>query len=78
VEDLIAFWISCRVLLAKLQGLVVFLFLSGSLLVICAPTVLMAAISGASAPFTVQKKKHAIIRSSEISTIFARCHAQGS
>jgi hypothetical protein len=39
-----------------LQGLVVFLFISGSLLVIFAPTVLMAAFSGASAPITVQKK----------------------
>jgi hypothetical protein len=56
VEDLIAFWFSRRVLLAKLQGSVVILFLSGSLLVICAPTVLMAAFSGASAPITVQKK----------------------
>jgi hypothetical protein len=40
--------------------LVVFLFISGSLLVIFAPTVLMAAFSGASAPITVQKKSHDI------------------
>jgi hypothetical protein len=60
VEDLIAFRISRRVLLAKLQGLVVILFISGSLHVTFAPTVLMAAFSGASAPITVQKKNYSI------------------